>query len=92
MVWDIISGYMGCLIASFNRWIGVCRMPSVCQTISVEEAGRILGCSRNGAYEAVKRGEIPCIRIGKRLFVPKAALERMLYGMGTPTPAEAVRV
>ena len=49
-----------------------------CLTVSVEEAGEILGCSRNTAYEAVRRGEIPVIRIGKRLLVPKAALERLL--------------
>jgi excisionase family DNA binding protein len=55
-------------------------LSSVCLTVSVEEAGRILGCSRNSAYEAVKRGEIPVVRIGKRLLVPKSALERMLNG------------
>ena len=51
-----------------------------CLTVSVEEAGEILGCSRNTAYEAVRRGEIPVIRIGKLLRVPKAALERLLNG------------
>jgi len=54
-----------------------------CLTVSVEEAGEILGCSRNTAYEAVRRGEIPVIRIGKRLLVPKAALERLLSGGGS---------
>ena len=49
-----------------------------CLTVSVEEAGEILGCSRNTAYEAVRRGEIPVIRIGKKIRVPKAALERLL--------------
>ena len=53
-------------------------MRGECMTVSVEEAGEILGCSRNTAYEAVRRGEIPVIRIGKRLLVPKAALERLL--------------
>ena len=51
-----------------------------CLTVSVEEAGEILGCSRNTAYEAVRRGEIPVIRLGKLLRVPKAALERLLNG------------
>jgi excisionase family DNA binding protein len=45
-------------------------------TISVEEAGRILGVSRGAAY--AKDGSIPTIRLGKRLLVPKAALEKML--------------
>jgi excisionase family DNA binding protein len=55
------------------------------QTISVEEAGRILGVGRNSAYEAVRRGEIPVIKIGKLLRVPVVALQRMLE-KATPTP------
>jgi len=51
---------------------------SVRQTVSVEEAGRLLGISRGTAYEAAKSGSIPVIRIGKRLLVPRAALERLL--------------
>ena len=48
------------------------------QTLTVEEAARVLGIGRNSAYEAVRRGEIPAIRIGKRFVVPWVALERML--------------
>jgi len=55
-------------------------MSSICLTVTVEEAGRIIGVSRGSAYEAVKRGEIPVIRIGKKIRVPKAALERLLNG------------
>jgi excisionase family DNA binding protein len=43
---------------------------------SVPEAGRLLGLSRNGAYEAAKRGDIPVIRIGRLLVVPKARFHR----------------
>ncbi len=53
------------------------------KTISVEEAAALLGISRNTAYEAVRRGEIPSIRIGKRFLIPAAALERMLDGAVT---------
>jgi excisionase family DNA binding protein len=49
-------------------------------TISVEEAGRRLGIGRNSAYEAARRREIPVIKIGRRLLVPIAALDRMLSG------------
>jgi excisionase family DNA binding protein len=49
-------------------------------TYDVEEAGRVLGIGRSAAYEAVRRGEIPSIRLGKRVVVPRAALERMLEG------------
>lgn len=47
-------------------------------TLTVAEAGEALGLSRCGAYEAVSRGEIPSVRIGRRILVPRAALERML--------------
>ncbi len=44
----------------------------------MEEAGRLLGIGRNSAYEAASKGEIPTIRIGRRLLVPLVAFERML--------------
>jgi excisionase family DNA binding protein len=47
------------------------------RTISVEEAGKRLGVSRNLAYEAARRGEIPTIKIGRRLLVPLAKFDRM---------------
>lgn len=47
-------------------------------TISVIEAGRRLGIAKNTAYEAARRGEIPIIRIGRRIVVPLAAFEAML--------------
>jgi excisionase family DNA binding protein len=49
-------------------------------TISVPEAGKRLGIGRNQAYEAARHGEIPSIRVGKRLLVPIAAFERLLRG------------
>jgi excisionase family DNA binding protein len=50
------------------------------QTLTVTEASKALGISRNKAYEAAKRGEIPTIKIGGRILVPRAAFERMLEG------------
>ncbi len=47
-------------------------------TMSVDEAAAILGIGRNAAYEAVRRGEIPSLRIGGRILVPKAAFQKML--------------
>jgi excisionase family DNA binding protein len=49
-------------------------------TLTVEEAAKRLGIGRNSAYEAAARGEIPSIRIGKRLLVPIKPLERLLNG------------
>lgn len=48
-------------------------------TISVPEAGqRYFGLSRNAAYAAAERGDIPTIKIGRLLKVPVRALEQML--------------
>jgi excisionase family DNA binding protein len=48
------------------------------RTVTVQEAATILSVGRNKAYEAARSGEIPTIRIGKRLLVPLTALERLL--------------
>ena len=51
---------------------------------NVPEAGRLLGLSRQSAYEAARRGELPTVRFGRRLIVPKVALERLLGAVGRP--------
>lgn len=49
------------------------------KTITVPEAGKAyFNLSRNAAYAAAQRGDIPTIRIGKLLKVPVRALEEML--------------
>lgn len=57
------------------------------QTLTVEEAAKVLGIGRGTAYEAARTGELPTIRIGKRLVVPRAALERLLVEPREPAPA-----
>jgi hypothetical protein len=48
-------------------------------TLSVPAAGkRYFGLSRNAAYDAAARGEIPTIKIGRLLRVPVRALDAML--------------
>lgn len=49
-------------------------------TMSIAEAGKILGLGRNAAYDAAKRGEIPTLRFGKLIRVPRARLMKMLEG------------
>ena len=44
---------------------------------SVDEVAKMLGLSKYSAYEAAKRGDIPTIRIGKLIKVPKVAFHRM---------------
>ena len=48
------------------------------RTMSVEDAGRVLGVSRGVAYEAARCGTLPAIRLGRRIVVPVAALEQLL--------------
>jgi excisionase family DNA binding protein len=50
------------------------------RVVTVGEAATILQISRGAAYQAAKTKELPTIRIGRRLLVPLAALERMLAG------------
>ena len=56
-------------------------------TLSVVEAASIMGVSKNVAYEAARRGEIPSIRLGGRILVPRAALERLLETGSHAKPA-----
>jgi len=46
--------------------------------LSVDEAAVALGISRGSAYTAAQRGELPTIRVGRRILVPRDALERLL--------------
>jgi excisionase family DNA binding protein len=52
-------------------------------TLTIEETGKQLGIGRNAAYSAVKKGEIPSIKIGRRLLVPRVALDRLLASAET---------
>jgi excisionase family DNA binding protein len=53
-------------------------------TVTVPEAAKLLGVSRMTAYAAVREGAIPSLKIGRRVLVPRAALERLLNGAGAP--------
>lgn len=57
-------------------------------TVTVERAGQIIGISRSSAYEAVRNGAIPSIRIGRRLVVPTASLRLMLGMTESPTASQ----
>ena len=47
-------------------------------TLTVAEAAAALGISRSSGFQAAACGQIPTLRIGKRLLVPTAALRAML--------------
>jgi hypothetical protein len=59
-------------------------------TMPVEEAGGHIGLGRTASYEAARRGDLPTIRIGRRVVVPTAALRRLLQldeQIDQPSPA-----
>lgn len=48
-------------------------------TMTVEEAGEVLGISRATAYTLAKQGRLPVIKISdRRWIVPKRAIEQLL--------------
>ena len=47
-------------------------------TLSVPETAKVLGIGRNLCYDRIKMGEIPAIRIGRRILVPRSALGKLL--------------
>ncbi|MGZ3499419.1 MAG: helix-turn-helix domain-containing protein [Vulcanimicrobiaceae bacterium] len=47
-------------------------------TLNVAEAAKALGISEWSVYGAIKRKEIPSVRINGRILIPRVALERML--------------
>jgi excisionase family DNA binding protein len=48
---------------------------------TVDEAAKLLRVGRKQAYEAVATGEIPSFRIGKRILIPRTALEQKLTAL-----------
>ena len=53
-------------------------MESESLVVSVEEAAGLLGISRGLAYELVRRGDLPSIRLGRRLVVPRRRLVELV--------------
>lgn len=49
-------------------------------TLTVPEAGRLLGLGRTAAYEAARAGEIPTLKIRGKLLVPRKRLMELLDG------------
>jgi hypothetical protein len=81
-----------CMFYRGQKWFHGSRTPMTDQilTISVPEAGRkYFGLSRNGAYAAAERGEIPTIRIGRLKRVPVRAMEALLNRISENAMAES---
>jgi excisionase family DNA binding protein len=50
-------------------------------TITVDQAAAVLGIGRSAAYQAANNGDLPVVKIGRRLIVPVGALRRLLGEM-----------
>ena len=46
--------------------------------LSVDETAYLLNISRSLAYELIARGELPALRLGRRIVIPRATLEELL--------------
>jgi excisionase family DNA binding protein len=55
-------------------------------TVTVEEAAAMIGISRALAYELVRRGVLPHLRLARRIVISRRAVERMIDG-STDRPA-----
>ena len=49
----------------------------------VSEVSQLLGLGKTATWEAIWRGEIPHLKIGRRVLVPRAALEKLLAQVGS---------
>ena len=61
-------------------------------TLTVDEAHRIIGkdkISRGGFYAAINRREIPHLRLGHRILIPRHAFLKWLEAAGESTPEAA---
>lgn len=56
--------------------------------LTVPEVAEALSLSRNGAYAMAKAGQIPAVRIGKRIVVPRAQFDKLLAGEWTPKTSD----
>lgn len=57
---------------------------------TADETLRLLGgkISRPTLYKALKDGTLPSLRLGRRVLIPRAALERLLAGEPAAVPHE----
>jgi len=59
-------------------------------TLTVPEVARLLRISKGSCYEAIHTGQIPSLRFGRSIRVPRHALERLLDAQGTTGKVEEI--
>jgi excisionase family DNA binding protein len=58
-------------------------------TMTVSQSATLLGISRSSAYECVRLGSIPSLRLGRRIVVPRRAIDVLLDSVSLDGPREA---
>ena len=54
------------------------RRQDVPHTYTAREAAELLGVGLTSLYAGVRRGEVPAIKIGRRVLIPRSRLDDML--------------
>jgi excisionase family DNA binding protein len=57
---------------------------SVPIVLDVPAVGRLLGLGKNATYQAIATGELPSLRVGRRVLVPRDRLRALLEGEVRP--------
>ena len=58
-------------------------------TWNVNETARLLGLSKNFIYQGVLTGQIPHLKIGRRILIPRAAILKWLDATNRSGSGEA---
>jgi excisionase family DNA binding protein len=66
--------------------VALARLPEV---LTVREAAAILRVGRNQLYQAVERGQLQAVRIGRSIRIPKQALLNLLLTHHSPPAASS---
>ena len=56
--------------------------------LSVDECAELLKLSRGSTYQGCLRGQIPCIKVGRRILIPRVALQKLLESASKPKKKE----
>jgi excisionase family DNA binding protein len=67
------------------------RLSDRAEVLTIEEAAEVLRIGRSAAYEAARRGELPAVRIGRTVRVPRRALEALLGAQEDESPGRQSR-
>lgn len=62
------------------------------RVLSIRETAKLLGVSDDLVYELVARGEIPCLRLGRRRLIPRRVVDLMIDRSVETFNADAVTI